>query len=67
MVSYMSIVPIQTVFLVSMRSHGKGAMKMESLQHIHDRDRQLLNYRLVLTSRQLFVIYDNLHVPQTND
>ena len=63
----MSVVPTETVFFVAMRPHGIAALKMKHFQHILARDRQLLNYRFVLTSRQIFVIYDNLHAHQTID
>ena len=63
----MSVVPIETVFLVAMRPHGLGALEKKSFQHILASDGQLLNYCFILTSRQMFVIYDNLHAHQTSD
>ena len=67
MVSFMSNVPIETVFLVAMRSHGIDALQMKSIQHILACNRQLFIYGFILTSHQIFVIYNKIHEKCTQD
>jgi hypothetical protein len=57
----MSIVPISTVFTVTVRPHGVWILKLKSLENIPAGDRQFLYNGLILCSTKLLKSHDNLH------
>jgi len=62
LIGYVSVLPIESVFIGAVSRHAIGAPETERIEHILGGHREFLADDLILGPSQKFEIYYNLHI-----